>query len=569
MEVPVGFRSSIWGLIRFLPFFFLLLVLGLVKAALFGDIVAGIIFAGNSAVVLGLWPAHAFWTTYAVVRTKRLGLLLKILVLLLLPVPLVLWLILSIVGSLLVGISYGLFAPLAATLQAVGAKEDRLYHCLMDGSWSAIKRSCTFVRDFTDLCFHSYFSLMDDMIKDIGDDDWRLDVKLSMVPGMFLVSMLAVAIDVPMITLVALVKSPFMLLRGWQRLLQDLIGREGPFLESVCVPFAALAIILWPIAVSFAFVGAIFAGFLMGLYGGIVVHQENSLRMGLAYIVSAVALFDEYTNDFLYLQDGSCLPRPKYRKHAVPHSGQLERGISLDKRGREHSGSFGEKLASVGSRRLKDVEVTVVQLWDWLFQSCETNGRMLIQDGLLTVQDIEECLHKGRCKKLTIRLPGYCILQCLLRSAKSDTSGLLLTEDMELTLLNSSRDRFLKDWFLRPLLIIKEQIKGLHLDDNEMHFFNKLIMTCDSEKLEDWSYGCFPSDDNIRKAQLQAIVRRTQGIVTSLSRMPTFRRRFHDLIRTLYLESKEETGMASSKHDLNERADPESSSRTKGVDAIV
>lgn len=57
--------------------------------------------------------------------------LLKTLVLPLLPVPLVLWLVLSIVGSLLVGIGYGLFAPLAGTLQAVGAKEDKFYHCLV------------------------------------------------------------------------------------------------------------------------------------------------------------------------------------------------------------------------------------------------------------------------------------------------------------------------------------------------------------------------------------------------------------------------------------------------------
>lgn len=37
--------------------------------------------------------------------------------------------------------------------------------------------------------------------------------------------------------------------------------------------------------------------------------QEASLQMGLAYMVSAVALFDEYTNDMLYLREGSCFPR--------------------------------------------------------------------------------------------------------------------------------------------------------------------------------------------------------------------------------------------------------------------
>jgi hypothetical protein len=31
--------------------------------------------------------------------------------------------------------------------------------------------------------------------------------------------------------------------------------------------------------------------------------------MGFAYMISAVAIFDEYTNDLLYLREGSCLPR--------------------------------------------------------------------------------------------------------------------------------------------------------------------------------------------------------------------------------------------------------------------
>lgn len=37
--------------------------------------------------------------------------------------------------------------------------------------------------------------------------------------------------------------------------------------------------------------------------------QEDSLRCGLAYVVSIVAMFDEYTNDVLNLNEGSCLPR--------------------------------------------------------------------------------------------------------------------------------------------------------------------------------------------------------------------------------------------------------------------
>lgn len=61
-------------------------------------------------------------------------LLLKVLVILVLPLPLLLWPVLSIVGSLLVGFGYGFFAPLIATFEAVGEQVlDKLVHCFIVG----------------------------------------------------------------------------------------------------------------------------------------------------------------------------------------------------------------------------------------------------------------------------------------------------------------------------------------------------------------------------------------------------------------------------------------------------
>lgn len=154
------------------------------------------------------------------------------------------------------------------------------------------------------------------------------------------VAFIAVPVDVLLISAVALWKSPCMLFKGWQRLCEDLVGREGPFLETVCVPFAGLAIVLWPLAVIGGLLASFFSSFFFGFRAGLVAYQvclasvfpledarkkeavvicfeqschvcvqEASFQMGLAYMISAVAIFDEYTNDLLYLREGSCLPR--------------------------------------------------------------------------------------------------------------------------------------------------------------------------------------------------------------------------------------------------------------------
>ena len=70
------------------------------------------------------------------------------------------------------------------------------------------------------------------------------------------------------------------------------------------------------------------------------------------------------------------------------------------------------------------------QVWDWLFKSCEVNGKILLHDGLITIKDIEECIVKGNCRKLSIKLPAWSILQCLLASANCNSSGLMTSRSL-------------------------------------------------------------------------------------------------------------------------------------------
>lgn len=61
-----------------------------------------------------------------------MGLFLKLLSLLLLPIPLLLWPVVVAVGSVLVGLGYGFGTPLVATFEAVGENRDaKFYHAFM------------------------------------------------------------------------------------------------------------------------------------------------------------------------------------------------------------------------------------------------------------------------------------------------------------------------------------------------------------------------------------------------------------------------------------------------------
>ena len=161
------------------------------------------------------------------------------------------------------------------------------------------------------------------------------------MPSCIVVALLGLIVDIPLYTVIALIKSPYMLFKGWQRLLHDLISREGPFLETVCVPIAGLAILFWPLVVVGSVLLAIVSSIFVGLYGAVIVFQvatlltichtsnfcvndfvmqaltnfvtlmsqEKSFQRGVSYVVAMVAEFDEYTNDWLYLREGTVLPK--------------------------------------------------------------------------------------------------------------------------------------------------------------------------------------------------------------------------------------------------------------------
>lgn len=82
-----------------------------------------------------------------------------------------------------------------------------------------------------------------------------------------------------------------------------------------------------------------------------------------------------------------------------------------------------------------------------------------------------------------------------------------LADDIELTRTNGPRGNVF-DWFIGPLLVMKEQIKNLQLDENEEMSLRYVFMKCKNETPEEWDNTEFPSGDRVRRAQLQALFRR-------------------------------------------------------------
>ncbi|KAM1058517.1 hypothetical protein ACFX2B_023148 [Malus domestica] len=555
MEPPRGVLATLWNFICFLPYFIGLLILGSIKGIVLCPLICLIMTVGNTGIILGLWPIHFVWTYYCVLRSKRLGPVLKIVICLcVLPSVLILWPVVGIVGSIVGGAAFGFFSPIMETFQAVGeGKTDQLYHCFYDGTWSTVKGCFTIVRDTRDVCYYTYFSIMDDLQHGGPPVTKYYEIRLLYFPGAVILAVLGFMVDMPVISFIALCKCPYMLFKGWHRLFHDLIGREGPFLETICVPFAGLAILLWPLAVVGAVLGSMVASIFLGAYAGVIVYQESSIWSGLCYIVASLAIYDEHSNDILDMPEGSCFPRPKYRKKAeLLRTNSLSLSVS-------RPGSFKNAPTRSASFTGPIIELKPLEFIDTLFKECKHHGQILVADGTITLQDLEDAKSSQGSRVISIGLPAYCLLQTLLRSAKANSPGILLSDNVtEITNTNRPKEKFF-DWFFNPLSIIKDQIKAENLSEAEEAYLCKLVLlTGDPLRLKQSNIGTPPESER-KQAELDALARRLQGITKSISRFPTFRRRFENLVDAIS-DDLAQNGNGSSKLSSGPRTVPRSKS---------
>ncbi|KAL1824319.1 hypothetical protein ACET3Z_011097 [Daucus carota] len=414
-----------------------------------------------------------------------------------------------------------------------------------DGTWETIQGSSTMVQDFADLCYHSYHVHLKELQESTSEEDLH-PLRLIHIPGCIIVGILGLLVEIPSYAVIAIVKSPLLLLKGWHRLTHDLLHREGPFLETGCIPIAGLSIITWPIIVVGHIAMAILSSIFIGLYGAVIVYQERSFRRGLAYVIAMVAEFDEYTNDWLYLREGSIIPKPQYRKKKSPHldsSNQAIGGRPISSAIKEAPPILMEKL--LPSRSVKETikEVKMVQVWENMMRSKELRGKELVDANLITVADLYDWLNAKNSEEgavIGIGLPCYSFYCTIVNSIKSGSAGIMIFDDFEINDLNRPQDK-LVDWFHQPVMVLKEQIRGM--EESELKYLEKyLLFGNDHKRMEAWDNGGVMPHDAVKAARLEGIARRMVGLVKSTSKFPTYRRKLRQVVKSLVIHALAKEG---------------------------
>lgn len=145
-------------------------VLGIIK----GIIIVGPIFIISlfcyTGITIILLPHDIFLTYKALCKTSIIGINLKILAMLLLPIALFSWLIIVAFGGSLFGIIYGLFCPTIRTF-------DSDYNLIYGGIVDVFQDTFIYIAEFWDNNYVKYFTYLSDIEKRKIDNPFDISIK--------------------------------------------------------------------------------------------------------------------------------------------------------------------------------------------------------------------------------------------------------------------------------------------------------------------------------------------------------------------------------------------------------
>ncbi len=151
------------------------------------------------------------------------------------------------------------------------------------------------------------------------------------------------------------------------------------------------------------------------------------------------------------------------------------------------------------------------QIWETMMKHCEMRGKELLDAGVITTADFYEWLqakNSDEAAMISVGLPCYSFLQTLLNSIKANSRGLLLFDGVEVTHFNRPKDKLL-DWFFNPIMVLKEQIRVIKLEEDEVRYLEKeVLFGSNTQRKEAWHNGSLAPQDALRAAQIQGISRR-------------------------------------------------------------
>lgn len=248
-----------------------------------------------------LLPHDIFLTYYCFLCTKKLGPNITIMIMLLLPIPLILWPPSVLCFSLIFGVIYGLFNPILKTF-------DSNSDLLCGGIQETFEDSVRFVKDFWRFNTNSFFSYLFELrTHQLRDEEKPFDISLLQLVVGVMIGTIGALVDGVFFTLISVIKLIPIILRVYIHLWKwycEYVSKCGKScLDFVwfglMIPIFILANILVPPGTLLAMISVSLSGFFFGLSASIVAY-ESGIPKAFESMMEYIKECNERTNNMIF-----------------------------------------------------------------------------------------------------------------------------------------------------------------------------------------------------------------------------------------------------------------------------
>ena len=271
-------------------------VLGIIK----GIILVGPIFIislfGFTGVAIILLPHDIILTYRAICKTSIIGINIKILCMLLLPIALISWpFIIAFLGSLF-GIFYGLFCPIIYTFKY----KDPIF----TGIFEILEKIFYYIGCFWDFNYRSYFDYLFEMEKRKVDNPFDITI-IQMIIGLILASYGSI-VGVIVLSFLWFIKLIPSIIQLYSNVISHYCEMNG-LGQLVFFVIFLIVLVLIPFIVVLSILGYIGYGLYGGIYCAIEGYKYN-IRRGIISIWNTIHICDKEINKVIFEKEFNFFP---------------------------------------------------------------------------------------------------------------------------------------------------------------------------------------------------------------------------------------------------------------------
>lgn len=472
-------------------------ILGLVKSVLYTPILSIISVVGIVGTSFILLPCDFYYCYKCIFRTKMIGRNVKICLSFLIPVVVMLWFAFVCVISCFfpIVIFITVFSePIYRVIKS--NSEENNYYSLSGILSSRVVFYSRFFSDCADIIKYHWnynYTAFPEYLEELNTPYFEgvvFEINVTQIIVGVITTFVSIFIDVvPLVLMMTIKFLPiwvnccYIILEMW---LGDLITSF-----FLIIP-ALLALALSPVIVVIGMVCVIIYSSICNLRSTVIMYKSESLKQGvlqsLKLYATSIYHIDRLTNDFMWLQNKSCL-----------------RFLDFGPEVNQYKNILMEKARDM---------IPILTIWNNFFKMCERYCSEALKENLYTVEDIQDA-----DANFIIGLPNLVFARVLERSKNNE--GLVL-EDGTIISNKNKPDDYICTLVYPRFIKTKNDFDRLNMNETEYKFFEQWLLTNGNES------KVTATVDPVRRVAIMRVISDVQAVSLIISRFPTFQNRFFE-----------------------------------------